>query len=462
MSVPGDAVTSRPLTLDALERCFEGSIPAVLATCSAEGEPNVSYLSRARRVDDQRVALSNQFMSKTARNLAENPYACLLLMDVVTHDEFRLHLVYERSERHGRVFDNLRHDVEVLAALSGMQGVFRLKAADVFRVVHIEQVPPHPEHLEPLTTGTMRAPSLAAISQVCARVSRCADLDALVEAVVDGVQRTLGFGHVALMLLDETGQFLYTIASRGFPEESLGSEIALGVGVVGTAAAQCVPIRVGNLKHASKYAHTVRRTFEEQGGEARRDLPPPGLPGADSRMAIPAMALGRLVGVLQVDDPRPVAYDEGCESALAVVAALVGTAIETIRAEERIDALEPPATVGPVTDPGRPAVTATVRFSAVDGSVFVDGIYLIKGVAGRLLWLLLNAHAKGQREFSNKALRAEPSLELPGYRDNFESRLILLKRRLGERGAPMHIEATGRGRFRFEVSAVVRLERLPT
>ena len=138
-------MSSQLFSLDDLSRCFEGSIPAALSTCSADGTPNVSYLSRARRVDDERIALSNQFMSKTARNLAENPHASLLLMDVISHDEFRLQLVYERTERRGRVFDQLRDDVDVLAALTGMQGVFRLRTADVFRVVQIEQVPPHPD-----------------------------------------------------------------------------------------------------------------------------------------------------------------------------------------------------------------------------------------------------------------------------------------------------------------------------
>ena len=61
--------------------CFEGAIPAVLSTASADGIPNVTYISKAHQVDDERVALSNQFMSKTARNLAVNPRASLLLIE---------------------------------------------------------------------------------------------------------------------------------------------------------------------------------------------------------------------------------------------------------------------------------------------------------------------------------------------------------------------------------------------
>ncbi|HVM63510.1 MAG TPA: hypothetical protein VMU14_01525, partial [Acidimicrobiales bacterium] len=82
-----------------------------------------------------------------------------------------------------------------------------------------------------------------------------------------------------------------------------------------------------------------------------------------------------------------------------------------------------------------------------------------KGVAGRLLWSLLNQYEReGRTEFTNREVRLDPTLELPEFRDNFENRLILLKRRLSERGAPVRIEKTGRGRFRLDVSAGLRLE----
>jgi hypothetical protein len=100
-----------------------------------------------------------------------------------------------------------------------------------------------------------------------------------------------------------------------------------------------------------------------------------------------------------------------------------------------------------------------VRYFSVDGSTFLDGDYLIKGVAGRVLWLLLGHHQReGRIDFTNKEVRLDPSLELPEFRDNLESRLILLKRRLDERDAPIRIEKTGRGRFRLAVDGELRLE----
>jgi adenylate cyclase len=128
------------LSLDAIASCFEGIVPAEIATASADGTPNVTHLSRVHMVDDQHVALSNQFFSKTVQNLAENPRACVCLVDPLTYDSYKLVLQYVRTERRGPLFDRLRRDIDAIAALTGMEGVFMLRSADVYRVVSIEMV----------------------------------------------------------------------------------------------------------------------------------------------------------------------------------------------------------------------------------------------------------------------------------------------------------------------------------
>jgi predicted pyridoxine 5'-phosphate oxidase superfamily flavin-nucleotide-binding protein len=128
------------LTLADITACFEGIVPAEIATASADGEPNVTHLSRVHMLDDERVVLTNQFFSKTTRNLAENPIACVVVIDPTSYDSYRLLVQYERTERRGPLFDRLRRDVDAIAALTGMEGVFKLKSADIYRVLELELV----------------------------------------------------------------------------------------------------------------------------------------------------------------------------------------------------------------------------------------------------------------------------------------------------------------------------------
>jgi predicted pyridoxine 5'-phosphate oxidase superfamily flavin-nucleotide-binding protein len=133
-------VTDAPVTLRRIAACFEGIIPAEIATASADGVPNVTHLSRVHMLDDERVALTNQFFSKTTSNLAENPVACVVVIDPTNYDSYRLLVHYERTERRGPLFERLRRDVDAIAALTGMEGVFKLRSADIYRVIELERV----------------------------------------------------------------------------------------------------------------------------------------------------------------------------------------------------------------------------------------------------------------------------------------------------------------------------------
>jgi len=100
-----------------------------------------------------------------------------------------------------------------------------------------------------------------------------------------------------------------------------------------------------------------------------------------------------------------------------------------------------------------PTDTVKIQFYEANRSVFIDGEYLIKGVAGAILWRLLQSHQEqGRTEFSNRELRLDAGLGLPEIVDNLEARLILLLRRLDDRCSCIKIEKTGRGRFRLLVT----------
>ena len=299
------------------------------------------------------------------------------------------------------------------------------------------------------------------LARLSERLARSPDLDTLVGTTLAGLAELFGYEHSLLLLLDERGEQLFTIASHGYPNEGVGSEVRVGDGIIGMVADRAEPMRVGNLGRMLAYARTVRRTYEQSGGEAPGlEIPLPGLVNAESQVAAPALVLGQLVGVVAIESDKPGRFGPDDEALLTVVATMVAAAIEIDWAHERAAAEAGTGEVGarPAVTPPSPATTR-VRFFAVDGSTFLDGDYLIKGVAGRVLWVLLGHHAReGRIDFTNKEVRLDPSLELPEFRDNLESRLILLKRRLDERDAPIRIEKTGRGRFRLLVDGVVRLE----
>ncbi len=120
---------------DEIKPALQGVMPSHMATCSLAGEPNVTTVSQVYYVDSDHVALSFQFFSKTIKNIRENPYALAWLIHPGTLDTWDLEIVYDHSETSGPVFDAMDMQIEAIASMTGMKGIFKLKAADIYRVI---------------------------------------------------------------------------------------------------------------------------------------------------------------------------------------------------------------------------------------------------------------------------------------------------------------------------------------
>ncbi|MFN0298911.1 MAG: hypothetical protein ACKVQU_01005, partial [Burkholderiales bacterium] len=98
-----------------------------------------------------------------------------------------------------------------------------------------------------------------------------------------------------------------------------------------------------------------------------------------------------------------------------------------------------------------------VRFYPRDASVFIDDDYVIRGVAGAVLRKLIReARDHGRTDFTLRELcLAGSELRLPDLQDNLSARLLLLERRLKERGSPIRIERATRGRIRLKLDRPV-------
>lgn len=429
-------------TLESLRSCLDGAVPAVVATCARDGTPNVAYASQVHYVDAGHVALSYQFFSKTRENVLAHPYAQVQVIEPGSFRHFRLKLRYTRTETDGPLFEYMKAQLAGIATQTRMDKVFRLRGADVYAVLEIESVDPDVAPAIPATDALLN------LRRAVEALGASTDLAALADRGLAALTPGFGIHHALLLMLDESGEGLYALASLGYPDSGIGAEVRVGEGLIGVAARERIPVRI-NYRTGDYTYQAAMRVAEP--GEPR--IPLPLLANPHSRIAVPLIHGGRLVGVLYAESEQDAFFSHADEDALVVYARHLAALIAQAACEP--DDAEP-LRVEPAAHPtGAPLA---VRYFAVDHSVFIDNDYLIKGVAGSILWTLLNEHVhNGRRDFCNRELRRDPRLPLPDFGDNLETRLILLARRLAERCPAIALEKTGRGRFRLNVSRPLRL-----
>src|SRR5690349_7094429 len=448
------AVFDDNLSLIGVRRMMEGVIPPVLCTAAPDRVPNVSYLSLCEYVDPLHIALSYQFFNRSRENVLATRRASLTLDDPYTGGGVVLQLEYLRTETEGPVFERLRAKLMGVASHVGMEKVFNLRGADVYRVLEMRRVPGRREF-----PAALPRVDLAANSRLLSeRMAHSGDLSELLDTLLGGLADLLRIDHAMVWLTDASQQALTLLASRGYEIGGAGAEISFGDGLVGTAVREGVPIRVGHMMNMATYARAVRDTAGESGLMAmlKTEIPLPGLKEPRSQLAVPLRARGRVLGALFVESLHDQYFGYDDEDALMLLGGQFAVAMSLMQPPEQ----EPPA---PAV--ARPAAAVAAgpalrlkRFGR-DNSVFLDDIYLIRGVAGAILWKLIGEYLRsGRREFTNRELRLAPELRLPDVQDNLEVRLLLLHRRLAEQRAPIQLEKAGRGRMRLKVECTITLE----
>ncbi|MGE4242035.1 GAF domain-containing protein [Ramlibacter sp.] len=439
-------------TLGDIRACFEGAVPAIVATCASDGVPNVAYISQVYYVDERHVALSFQFFNKTRQNILANPVATVLLLDPRTAQFHRLGLRFRRTETEGPLFEGMKAQLAGIASHTGMQGVFRLLGADVYEVEAIESL-----EGEPLAAPPSRAGLLGAVRRAAERLARCTTLDDALDGMLATLREALGVRHAMVLMLDERGERLYTVASIGYATSGVGSEVAVGEGLIGVAARERTPVRIGHVASASLYSHAMRSALEANVPDLAQatEIPYPGLAQPHSQLAVPLLCGGRLRGVLFAESEDDLAFGYEEEDAFVAIAGHLAAAVESMQQHAESADAPPAATSAAAGHVGAPLA---VKHFAANDSIFINDSYLIKGVAGAILAKLLRDHlAHGRTEFTNRELRLDRALGLPELSDNLEARLLLLQRRLAEQSPYLRIEKTGRGRFRLVLARPVAL-----
>lgn len=452
------------VTLESLAPCFQGIFPAQLFTCSSDGVPNAAYLSHVEYVDARHVALSFQFFNKSRRNIAENPHALVIVVDPDTGQGWQFRLRYIRSETSGPLSDRMSLRIEAIASYCGLKGIFKLRAADVYEVRSIE---PAVEEAGMAGAGRDGLPRQAALNAIFSanafqrlseHINRAECLETLVDAILEALEDSFGFPHSAILVPAEEEGVLVTIATRGYPENGAGAEVRFGEGLAGIVAEARQPIRISGLMRGILYAYAMHKEASQPARVPARRIPVPGLPNPESQLGVPLLVRGELVGVLCLESEVPYRFHEEDKAAIELLGSYLAIAIQNVQLHERNAeaSVEMPArgAARPAPANGRHEIT----FYESDECILVDGEYLIRSLPAKILWKLLTIRdATGRTEFTNRELRLDKSLNLPDWKDNLESRLLLLRRRLEQKCPDVRLVPSARGRFELEVGCELTL-----
>jgi hypothetical protein len=232
------------------------------------------------------------------------------------------------------------------------------------------------------------------------------------------------------------------------------------------------------------------------GSPPRCRIPVPGQLGPQSQLGVPLLVRGELVGVLVAESDTPYRFHEQDRASIELLGSYLAIAIQNMQLQDRAgdaggeahtaDAASrtEAAPAAGVAAGGAEAAAMAERGSASaaastarqpcssaprelvyyerDETILVDDEYLIRSLPARILWRLLQAHrATGRTEFTNRELRLDRSLQLPELKDNLETRLLLLRRRLEQKCPEIRLTPVARGRFALELDCELNLATRP-
>ena len=162
-----------------------------------------------------------------------------------------------------------------------------------------------------------RSELLDFLLEVSAVTAETLDLDRLLPAVADYVQRVVPHDVFAIMLYNEKQHGLTIRYARGHRDEVVRSlVIPLGEGITGAAAASRHAVVVNDVQNDPRYL--------------------PALDAVRSELAVPMFARGKLVGVIDIQSTRLNAFSDSDTALLRLIAARVSASIDNARLHRRV------------------------------------------------------------------------------------------------------------------------------
>jgi PAS domain S-box-containing protein len=156
---------------------------------------------------------------------------------------------------------------------------------------------------------------LNALIEIGQELASTTDLEELLDSVLRVARDVFHFENAIVRLLDGDGLHLVAAAAYGYTEDAMGP-IQIGQGVMGRTAEVQKPILVEDVSKLPDYV--------------------PGIPGARCELAVPLISKKKLVGVLNVESPRPGAFSSADIEPLMILGRQAAIAIENAKLYDRL------------------------------------------------------------------------------------------------------------------------------
>ncbi|MBI3998133.1 MAG: GAF domain-containing protein [Armatimonadetes bacterium] len=156
---------------------------------------------------------------------------------------------------------------------------------------------------------------LQVLFEAARAVSGTLDLRTVLDSLVAVTCRAFGYDSGAVLLVDPDAGDLILEASYGLPDTMIGMRLPPGVGITGWVARTGTPLVVDDVLQDARYYRIDDRTRSE--------------------LAVPLIAEGKVLGVLDVESARPAAFGQRDLHMLTTLASYAVIAVQNARLFEQ-------------------------------------------------------------------------------------------------------------------------------
>jgi sigma-B regulation protein RsbU (phosphoserine phosphatase) len=167
------------------------------------------------------------------------------------------------------------------------------------------------------TRVSRQAQTLAVLNEISREITSILDVDDLLERIGQLLKRVIDYQMFTILLWNErTQQFEHRFSSRYGERVTRERSVALGDGIIGSAAQLREPVLAPDVRKDSRYVAVNPETRSE--------------------LAVPLIYKGQVIGIIDLEHTRVNYYNEDHQRTLSTLAAQVAISIANARLYQRI------------------------------------------------------------------------------------------------------------------------------